>query len=239
MDKGIKTIKENLSYVEKGFGKNSTKYARSLFQLAELVKKKDRAEARRLLDESIAILEQGPEISQTLATAYSYYARFLLKSYSSGDISLATKSLEHAIYILKVLNCSDTMGSISLHSSLARAHMMSFRPQLAINTVEPCLSTVTNHYYHRKDVEWRLRMALSVSYLMKGHLSESLENFKKVADLQENHNFYVSRADRKSIRMTIAILNPLCMASQVTSAAVRGCLRCLRWRPWATNEIGN
>ena len=206
VDLGITTIQANLCYVEEAFGKGSKEYAVSLFHLGEVVKKRDRNKGREILEQSVAILKNKGD-SLELLGAQSYYARFLLKSWSSSDQKLALELCEDNIRMAEKLVDHNTVIYTGMLLNWVRACSSCFSPGRALDEVPAHLEMV-KRYHRRPLAEWALQLVMAVAHLMKGNIDEGIVHLKACTELQERKtlDFNVQLPDRIGIRLGVTVL---------------------------------
>ena len=220
-DVGIATIKENLCYVEEAFGRNSQKYAQSLFQLAEHVKKRDRSEAEALFEQSLKILRGDPK-GWRLKVCYSFYGRFLLGSNDFKDVLKAVDIFQTAIEINKELYQTETVGHSDVLTFQGWAYVDSFQPKEAIDNFEEALKKVLE-VFHRKDNEWRIRLPLAKAYLMRGRPVQSLNHFIRSQELLEQNEdiFKINKDDRLLMKEALKVLPVIGYLVHLTNKEIR------------------
>ena len=204
---GIKTMENHLHYVEKASGgKDTPQYAVALMQLGELYKKVDRSKGREALEKAVDILSK--EDSVDLSVALSYYARFLLKSWSASDLRKALQVSKQSTQIMEKLVSKDTMLHIDRHTTLSRAYMMNLQPSEAIKLLTPYLKKVKRlHRSSRPGAEWRLQQVLAHSHLMRCDIDKCLQLLRKNAELEEKQDIHVSPTDSRKNRLTVLVLS--------------------------------
>ena len=205
---GIKTMENHLHYVKKASGGEDTpQYAVALMQLGELYKKVDRSKGREALEKAVDILSKK-EDSVDLSVALSYYARFLLKSWSASDLRKALQVSKQSTQIMEKLVSKDTMLHIDRHTTLSRAYMMNLQPSEAIKLLTPYLKKVKRlHRSSRPGAEWRLQQVLAHSHLMRCDIDKCLQLLRKNAELEEKQDIHVSPTDSRKNRLTVLVLS--------------------------------
>ena len=205
---GIETMENHLSYVEKASGgKDTPQYAVALMQLGELWKKVDRNKGREDLEKAVDILSKK-EDSIDLSVALSFYARFLLKSWSASDLRKALQVSKQSTQIMEKLVSKDTMLHIDRHTTLSRAYMMNLKPSEAIKLLTPYLKKVKRlHRSSRPGAEWRLQQVLAHSHLMRCDIDKCLQLLRKNAELEEKQDIHVSPTDSRKNRLTVLVLS--------------------------------
>ena len=204
VDLGIATIEENLHYVEDAFTEDSKEYAVSLFQLGEVLKKRDRNKGRERLEKSVDILKRKGD-SIELMEAQSYYARFLLKSWSSTDYRLALELCEDNIRMAEKLIDRNTMTYILMMLNWARASSACFDPGRAITELPAHLEMV-KRYHQRPVQEWGLQVVMATAHLKKGNIDEGISWLRACTKLQETLDFNVQLPDRIAISLALTVL---------------------------------
>ena len=200
---GIQTYEENWEYVVEGYGKDSEEYATLLWSYADVCKRVDRFKARACLEEAVKIT-RGKDNPQLLSDALSYYARFLLSSYSSADIVEALAIARECVAISEMVIGKKSRSYISRSLTLARALMTNGKPREAAEHLEPILKQLQKAELAGQ--EFNCCLVLTLSYCKSNQFDKCYSTLKRSLELIQKYELDVDRYTAKSLRLGLLLL---------------------------------
>lgn len=200
---GIQTYEENWEYVVEGYGKDSEEYVALLFNYADICKRVDRFKARACLEEALKIV-RGKDNPQLLLSALSYYARFLLSSYSSADIVEALDIARECMAILEMEIGKKSRSYINESLTLGRALMTNGKPREASEHLEPILRQVQKAELAGQ--EFNYCYILTRSYWMSSQIDKCRSTLKRCLELLQKNELDVDWYTAKSLHLASLLL---------------------------------